>query len=191
MALFSRLPALPRATGTTPGPVKPSSWNELVTAVETLDKRIVSLFPISSPDLAAKVSTAGFSFTFKRRMAPNGSLYEFQVSAIPTLFKASAGYVQSTYIDDTALLWKVDPADGDWYFAAKVVINATTGAVESETVEWIYNVSPVDTSTDFYKVIAMITLEGGVITDSSQYTYGPMIYQVGGGVEDTWSVIIL
>lgn len=189
MPLFPRIPALPRAIGTTPGPVKPGTWNALVDAVEALDKRIAALKPISSSDLTAKSSQNGFSFSLKRRSGSKvGKILPFQVSASPVLLQAAPGVIGSTTVSDDADLKVSNPANGNHYLLSKVVINATTGAITSEEVYWATSV-PANTTTDFYGSLAFVEITAGEITQAEQYNYGPIYVIVGGGATDIWTVV--
>ena len=76
-------------------------------------------------------------------------LLPFQVSATLTRLAARYGVVGSTEITDSALLEVTNPADGTWYFVAKVEINATTGALVSESAGWAFDAMPDNTTTDF------------------------------------------
>lgn len=192
MARFTRLPALPRAIGTTPGPVKPGTWNALVDAVEALDKRTSTLTPVSSSDLTAKSSPNGFSFSLKRRGgSPLGKLLPFQVSYTSEFIRAAPGVIGVTIISDPAVLDVIAPTDGLWQLAGHVEINATTGALVLEEVAWFYDGAPSATSTDFYAPIAEITFSSGEVISAIQYTYGPILVYIGGDADNAWRASIL
>ena len=115
--------------------------------------------------------------------------YPFQVSASGALLKSAAGLLGIVGI---ASQEKENPADGVHYLLAKVIINSTTGAITSSTVEWVTTV-PEDTATNYHLVIAEIELVGGIVdpTTSGQYTYGPISVVVGGGFTSKWAVRML
>jgi hypothetical protein len=118
--------------------------------------------------------------------------YPFQVSATSALLKSAPGLLGSVSI---ASQEKANPADGVHYLLAKVIINSTTGAITSSTVEWILTTVPADTTTNYHLTIAKVTLSGGVVStdpaDTAQYTYGPISVVVGGGFDSVWAVRLL
>lgn len=114
----------------------------------------------------------------------------FHISATPALLKAEPGVVGSTSISAKEV---VTPADGSWYFYAKVVINATTGGVVSEDAVW-GNTIPADTSTDYHREIGSVEVLLGEVVGppmSLQFTYGPIAVVVGGGFSSVWTVRML
>jgi hypothetical protein len=117
--------------------------------------------------------------------------YPFQVSATPTLLKSEAGLLGSVSI---ASQEKENPANGTHYLLAKVIINSTTGAITSSTVEWVTTI-PSDTTTNYHRTIAKVTLSGGVVSldpaETAQYTYGPISVVVGGGQNSRYAVRLL
>jgi hypothetical protein len=116
--------------------------------------------------------------------------YPFQVSATPTLLKSAPGLLGSVSI---ASQEKENPADGIHYLLAKVIINSTTGAITSSTVEWVTTV-PSDTTTNYHRTIAQVTISGGVVTGppgTAQFTYGPISVVVGGGFNTVWAARLL
>ena len=116
--------------------------------------------------------------------------YPFQVSATPVLLKSAPGLLGSVAIDAQE---KENPADGTHYLLAKVIINSTTGAITSSTVEWVTTV-PVDTATNYHRTIAQVTLSGGVVSgppQTAQFTYGPISVVVGGGFNTVWAARLL
>ena len=116
--------------------------------------------------------------------------YPFQVSATPALLKSAPGLLGSVSI---ASQEKATPADGIHYLLAKVIINSTTGAITSSTVEWVTTV-PVDTATNYHRTIAQVTLSGGVVSgppQTAQFTYGPISVVVGGGFNTVWAARLL
>lgn len=82
-----------------------------------------------------------------------------------------------------------DPADGDWSFRVKAVINTTTGEITSTDVLWESS-ETANTTTDFYNTIATITVTDGVPEKSSisQINYGPMFAIAYGAVTEKWEV---
>ena len=112
----------------------------------------------------------------------------FQVSASISSLQAAPGVIGSTTVSDDSDLKVSSPANGNHYLIAKVVINATTGAITSEEVYWDTSF-PSNTTTDFYSLIAYVELTAGEITTAEQYNYGPIYVIVGGGATDIWTVV--
>ena len=101
--------------------------------------------------------------------------YPFEVSANGALLKSKPGLLGSVSIDS---IEEVDPEDGVWYLFAKVIINSTTGAITSSTVEWIKTTVPADTTTNYHLTIAKVTILDGIVsTDPADAGY-----QAGGQV---------
>lgn len=74
MNFFRKLPRLPRASGTQPGPVTPSSWNAAVDAIHELEDRINGLMPGESPDIGYRRNAAGgFTAWIKKRITGGSS----------------------------------------------------------------------------------------------------------------------
>lgn len=113
--------------------------------------------------------------------------YPFQISVTPFLLKSAPGLLGVTSI---ATQEEENPADGDWYLVAKVVINSTTGNTVSRTVEWS-TTFPADTTTDYHLMIAYVQILDSVIESAEQYTFGPLTVVLGGGVDSKWMVRIL
>jgi len=130
------------------------------------------------------------AYTERLRSAPN-TPYPFQVIiASPELLKSAAGI-----LGDVSILSqeKKNPADGEHYLLAKVVINSTTGAITSSTVEWVTTV-PSDTATNYHRTIAQVTLFDGEVVgppDTAQFTYGPISVVVGGGSSTVWAARLI
>jgi len=117
--------------------------------------------------------------------------YPFQVSATPDLLKSAPGLLGSVSI---ASQEKENPADGFHYLLAKVIINSTTGAITSSTVEWVTTI-PSDTTTNYHRTIAKVKILDGAVSldpaETAQYTYGPISVVVGGGFNSVWAVRLL
>jgi len=117
--------------------------------------------------------------------------YPFQVSATPDLLKSAPGLLGSVSI---ASQEKENPADGNHYLLAKVIINSTTGAITSSTVEWVTTI-PSDTTTNYHRTIAKVKILDGAVSldpaETAQYTYGPISVVVGGGFNSVWAVRLL
>lgn len=74
MNFFRKMPRPPRASGVTPGPVTPSSWNALVDCIEELERRINGSMPADSADIGYRRSTqGGITAWIKRRSKGGGS----------------------------------------------------------------------------------------------------------------------
>lgn len=74
MNFFRKIPRIPRARGTEPGPVTPDSWNTLADAVHELEQRINGLIPSESPDIGWRRSPhGGFTAWIKRRATGGAS----------------------------------------------------------------------------------------------------------------------
>ena len=118
--------------------------------------------------------------------------YPFEVSANGALLKSKPGLLGSVSIDS---IEEVEPVDGVWYLFAKVIINSTTGAITSSTVEWILTTVPANTTTNYHLTIAKVTILDGIVStdpaDTAQYTYGPISVVVGGGFNSVWAVRLL
>jgi hypothetical protein len=115
----------------------------------------------------------------------------FQVIiASETLLKAEAGVLGNVNINSPE---EEDPADGTWRLFAKVIINSSTGAITSSTVEWVNGDVPADTTTNYHREIARVILVDGVANpaDSIQYTYGPISVVVGGGRDSRYAARLL
>ena len=124
----------------------------------------------------------------RRRQLINQKIpYPFQISASPSLLKSAPGLLGGAEI---ASQEEANPANGTWYLAAKVVINATTGAITSSTVEWT-TTYPVETTTDYYLLIAEVGITAGVIDYAIQYTFGPISVIIGGGYASVWMARLL
>ena len=117
--------------------------------------------------------------------------FPFEVTrATPDLLKSAPGLLGNVSI---ASQEKENPADGTHYLLAKVIINSTTGAITSSTVEWVTTV-PADTTTNYHRTIAQVTLSGGVVVgppNTAQYTFGPISVVVGGGASTVWAARLL
>lgn len=87
MHYFTRLPALPRASGTDPGPVRPSSWNTMVDYMQALEKRINVLVPSSSPDIGCRVTPGGVTYYLKRRTRGGGGSSGIRAPWEPEFFQ--------------------------------------------------------------------------------------------------------
>ena len=118
--------------------------------------------------------------------------YPFEVSANGALLKSKPGLLGSVSIDS---IEEVDPEDGVWYLFAKVIINSTTGAITSSTVEWIKTTVPADTTTNYHLTIAKVTILDGIVStdpaETAQYTYGPISVVIGGGRDSKWMARLL
>ena len=118
--------------------------------------------------------------------------YPFEVSASGGLLKSTPGLLGLVSI---ASIEEEEPEDGVWYLFAKVIINSTTGAITSSTVEWVLTTVPADTTTDYHLTIAKVKILDGVVSldpaDSAQYTYGPISVVVGGGFNSVWAARLL
>jgi hypothetical protein len=113
--------------------------------------------------------------------------YPFQVSATPDLLKSAPGLLGSVAIDAQE---KENPADGFHYLLAKVIINSTTGAITSSTVEWVTTV-PSDTTTNYHLTIAQVFLSSGLVSSAYQFTFGPISVVIGGGFNSVWAARLL
>ena len=116
-----------------------------------------------------------------------GTAYPFQVSATPALLKSAPGLLGSVSI---ASQEKENPADGTHYLLAKVIINSTTGAITSSTVEWVTTI-PSDTTTKYHRTIAQVFLSSGSVSSAYQFTFGPISVVVGGGFDSVWAARLL
>lgn len=98
---------------------------------------------------------------------------------------ATSGLVVATNVAEVV---KTTPADGTWYFQAKVIINNTTGSITSSTAEWA-SVEGTDTSTTFYYTIGSADVVSGSIDPLSitNFTYGPIVVLLFGGASDKWA----
>lgn len=115
----------------------------------------------------------------------------FQVIiASELILKAEAGLLGGVSIASPEV---ENPSDGTWNLFAKVIINSSTGAITSSTVEWSDDDVPEDTTTNYHLNIARVELVDGVAdpTYSSQYTYGPISVVVGGGFNSRYAARLL
>jgi len=108
----------------------------------------------------------------------------FAISVTEDSLVAAAGTIDA---DTHPKEVKEGPADGIWYFEAKLVLNATTGETVSTDVQWV-NAESSDTSTDFYLTIGEVGVIDGVPTGSTivQYNYGPILTVITGGNDDAF-----
>jgi len=113
--------------------------------------------------------------------------YPFQVSATPDLLKSAPGLLGSVSI---ASQEKENPANGTHYLLAKVIINSTTGAITSSTVEWVTTI-PSDTTTNYHLTIAQVLLSSGLVSSACQFTFGPISVVIGGGFNSVWAARLL
>ena len=113
--------------------------------------------------------------------------YPFQVSATPALLKSAPGLLGSVSI---ASQEKANPANGTHYLLAKVIINSTTGAITSSTVEWVTTI-PSDTTTNYHLTIAQVLLSSGLVSSAYQFTFGPISVVIGGGFNSVWAARLL
>jgi hypothetical protein len=113
--------------------------------------------------------------------------YPFQVSATPDLLKSAPGLLGSVAIDAQE---KENPADGTHYLLAKVIIDSTTGAITTSTVEWVTTI-PSDTTTNYHRTIAQVFLSSGSVSSAYQFTFGPISVVVGGGFNSVWAARLL
>ena len=124
----------------------------------------------------------------RRRQLINQKIpYPFQVSATTALLKSAPGLLGSVSI---ASQEKENPADGTHYLLAKVIINSTTGAITSSTVEWVTTI-PSDTTTNYHRTIAQVFLSSGSVSSAYQFTFGPISVVVGGGFDSVWAARLL
>lgn len=101
---------------------------------------------------------------------------------------AAAGVIVSTYVAETV---KAAPANGIWYLQAKVVINNTNGTVTSSVIEWV-STQGTNTATTFHLTIGLAEVVSGVIVPLSpiNYTYGPIMVSIFGGINDKWTALL-
>jgi len=120
-----------------------------------------------------------------RRPTPSEQRLPFEIFIREDDLVATAGLVVSTNVAEVV---KATPANGTWYFRAKVVINNTNGTITSATAEWA-STEAANTATTFYLTIGLATVTGGVIDPLSvvNYTYGPIVISIFGGVNDKWT----
>lgn len=84
-----------------------------------------------------------------------------------------------------------NPANGNWFFQARVEVDPDTGVVVTATAEWTQ--TPTNsTGVINAKIIARITVEDGVpdLATIEQYTFGPMLTVTYGGVSEKWNILI-
>lgn len=110
----------------------------------------------------------------------------FQITATPDLLSAAPGVVGYDEITDPLMLEEASPADGTWFFVAKVVIDTGIGDIDTSETFWVSGSVPANTATDFHKPLGYVTKVAGEIVDAVQYTYGPIVVVVGGGATDVW-----
>jgi hypothetical protein len=103
------------------------------------------------------------------------------------LLKSAPGLLGSVSI---ASQEKENPADGTHYLLAKVIINSTTGAITSSTVEWVTTI-PSDTTTNYHRTIAQVLLSSGLVSSAYQFTFGPISVVIGGGFNSVWAARLL
>lgn len=123
----------------------------------------------------------------KKRKSVSGANLPFQIS-VGTSLIAAPGVLATVLQGQTV---ELAPANGTWYLEAKVVINATTGAITAATMDWVSTPS-TNTSTDRYGVIGTVDVVSGVPDplSISQGNYGPLIAVAHGGVSNAWEVSI-
>ena len=127
------------------------------------------------------------TYTERVQPATDATPYPFQITATPALLKSAAGLLGNVSI---ASQEKENPADGVHYLLAKVVINSTTGAITSSTVEWVTTI-PSDTTTNYHRTIAQVFLSSGSVSSAYQFTFGPISVVVGGGFNSVWAARLL
>jgi len=118
------------------------------------------------------------------RPVNNASTLPFEVSATSAALRAEAGTFCSVYFAATI---QSSPANGNWYFYGKAIINQTTGVVSSPTVAW-YSATQTSTSTDKYHLIGTAGLTAGVVTYYDNTDYGPISNYPHGDVTDNWTL---
>jgi hypothetical protein len=124
----------------------------------------------------------------RRRQLINQKIpYPFQVSATTALLKSAPGLLGGVSI---ASQEKENPANGFHYLLAKVIIDSTTGAITSSTVEWVTTI-PTDTTTNYHRTIAEVFLSSGSVSFAYQFTFGPISVVVGGGFNSIWAARLL
>jgi len=127
------------------------------------------------------------AYVERRQPTPDATPYPFQVTATPALLKSAPGLLGSASI---ASQEKANPANGVHYLLAKVIINSTTGAITSSTVEWVTTV-PTNTTTNYHLVIAEILISSGSVAYAYQFTFGPISVVIGGGFNSVWAARLL
>lgn len=158
MASFTRLPRIPRASGSDAGLIKPDTWNTLVTNVEALERRFLSIQPKPSADIGIKSAPDGFTPFIKKHnkgaafpscpLTPSGRTVEEELriyvspglsgDLVPTLDAVELTAIPAPYIviTDTTKLWlsvewePVAELDGSDYY-----ITGGGSAVAVEFVE--------------------------------------------------------
>lgn len=141
---------------------------------EPLRQPAVEHASVGSPSSTAEVEAA---------------LLPFEITVTEDTIKAAPGVLDGVTIAETV---EASPADDIWYLEAKVVINATTGAVTARSMQWAVTTPSTSTTTDWYDVIGEVEVIGGVPDSSTivQYNYGPLIVIQYGAVSDKWGVLI-
>lgn len=125
----------------------------------------------------------------KRRGIPV-TLLPFQVSVSGSDLSITEGTIGGAAIAEEI---ESAPADAVWYAEAKVVINNTTGAINSSGVQWVSGAASSNTTTDFFSLLGSIEVIDGApdATTVVQYNYGPLFVVVYGAPTDVWEVSIL
>lgn len=107
----------------------------------------------------------------------------FQITASSVLLRAEPGILAGSSIGETELEL---PADGEWYLEAKCVIDTTTGSITSSNVAWVATPT-TNSETDFYSIIGEVIIDG-VIIETYQYMYGPLLAFRFGAITSKWAL---
>lgn len=110
----------------------------------------------------------------------------FEVSVTSDTITVAPGVID---IDSHAEESLSSPANGTYYIEAKVVINATTGAITSTDI-LISSSESANTSTDFFSTLATVVVSGGEPEAPTQTNYGPILALPYGDTGDVWAVLI-
>ena len=158
-----------RATPNTP--VKAEHINSHARAIEEIQSRIDTFVPNTKPSIVA-----------------SGRL-PFTIRVTPTSLIGAPGTIEGSSIAEKV---ETSPANGTWYFLAKVTINNSTGVITAAVTQWLTS-NPSNTATEFYSVLATVDVVSGIPDSSTitQFNYGPIFVVFYGAVSNVWKIFVL
>lgn len=165
----------------------PRSGQPVMDTVKQIINYLKSSRIISINGVKGTSSTNGTTFTIPigENKFTRQSKFPFEITKRSSnTLRAEAGTFCGTYFEATI---ETTPANGNWYFYGKVILDQDDGSISTPTVDW-YNAVQSNTSTDKYHLIGTAGLTGGAVTYFDNTDYGPINYYPIGDVTNNWTL---